>query len=141
MFGSDCSLLAGGLTLESFCIRRAGGPLESEHGECLLPMPPVGTVLDQRMTQKVSSANGDKKKQSFLDRDLFVVNSSVTDDAVTLHGFDVTVQLESPASSKYSNCIVDSLLFYRRVLLNFALRLQYRTGCKYCLYHSNHLQC
>lgn len=87
-------------TEASLVYDRAGGPLEPGNGERLLPMPPVGVVLDQRMIQKVSSAEGDKKKQTFLDRDLFVISCSVTDDAVTLYGFDVTVQLESPASSE-----------------------------------------
>jgi len=96
----DAVLSVSMLTLASPAIHRAGGPLEPQNGESLLAMPPVGVVMDQRMIQKVSSADGDKKKQSFLDRDLFVVSCSVTDNAVSLYGFDVTVQLESPASSE-----------------------------------------
>jgi hypothetical protein len=62
--------------------------------------PPVGVILDQRMIQKFSSSgNGDKNKQSLLERDVFAVSCTVTDDAVILYGFDVTVQLDSPASS------------------------------------------
>lgn len=91
------------------CFSRSGGPIELDNGSVLLPMPPVTVVLDQRMVQKTSSADGDRKKQSFLDRDLFAVSCSVTDDAVTLFGFDVTVQMESPASRKWS-CHTKSLL-------------------------------
>jgi hypothetical protein len=69
-------------------------------GEDLIAAPPVGVILDQRMIQKVSpSDNGDKKKQTLLERDVFAVSCTVTDDAVILYGFDVTVQLDSPASS------------------------------------------
>lgn len=52
------------------------------------------------MIHKVTTADSDKKKQSFLDRDLFAVSCSAADDAVTLQGFELTVQLESPASSE-----------------------------------------
>ena len=86
----------------SFYLCRSGGPIELDNGNTLLPMPPVAVVLDQRMIQKTSSVDGDRKKQSFLDRDLFAVSCSVTDDAVTLFGFEVTVQMESPASRKCS---------------------------------------
>lgn len=69
-------------------------------GKDLIAAPPVGVILDQRMVQKVSSNdNSDKKKQSLLERDVFAVSCTVTDDAVILYGFDVTVQLDSPASS------------------------------------------
>lgn len=64
-------------------------------------MPPLSVVLDQRMIHKASSADGDKKKKSFLGRDLFAVSCSVTEDAVTLCGFDVTLEMESPASREY----------------------------------------
>jgi hypothetical protein len=84
----------------AFCLSRSGGPIELDNGSNLLPMPPVAVVLDQRMIQKTSSVDGDTKKRSFLDRDLFAVSCSVTDDAVTLFGFNVTVQMESPASGK-----------------------------------------
>ena len=86
--------------MSSPALYRAGGPIELTNGQHLLAMPPVGVVLDQRMIQKVTTADSDKKKRSFLDRDLFAVSCSVADDAVTLYGFDVTVQLESPASSE-----------------------------------------
>mmetsp|Transcript_19587 Transcript_19587/g.35557 ORF Transcript_19587/g.35557 Transcript_19587/m.35557 type:complete len:847 (-) Transcript_19587:44-2584(-) len=76
----------------------SGGPIELDNGSNLLPMPPVAVVLVQRMIQKTSSVDGDTKKRSFLDRDLFAVSCSVTDDAVTLFGFHATVEMESPAS-------------------------------------------
>ena len=112
--------------LKTYDDDRAGGPLEATNGQRLLPMPPVGLVLDQRMIQKVSSADGDKKKHSFLDRDLFAVNSSVTDDAVTLHGFDVTVQLDSPASSELI------VLFFLRQHSNIMASLTFSYSAVQC---------
>jgi hypothetical protein len=51
------------------------------------------------MTKIISSSNhGEKKKHSFLERAVFAVSCTVTDDTVIFYGFDVTVQLDSPAS-------------------------------------------
>lgn len=40
-----------------------------------------------------------REKNRFL-RDLFGVSCAVTDTAVTLYGFDITIQLDSPSSRK-----------------------------------------
>jgi hypothetical protein len=86
-------------TSNSFQLISAGGPLEPVDGKNLLAAPPVGVILDQRMIQKISSSSdGEKKRQSLLERDVFAVSCAVTDDAVILYGFHVTVQLDSPAS-------------------------------------------
>lgn len=73
----------------------------------LLAAPPVGVVLDQRMVEKVSPTNdGDKKRESSLERDVFAVSCTVTDDAVTLYGFDITVQSDSPVSRESILCVL-----------------------------------
>ena len=94
------------LTLKS--VFRTGGPLRPVDGKELLPAPPVSVVLDQRMIQKaLVASDGEKRKQSILEKDLFAVSCTVTDDAVTLCGFDVTIQMDSPTSSKCVRAVSD----------------------------------
>jgi hypothetical protein len=57
--------------------------------------------LNQKVVQTDSVSNeGEKKKNAFLERDLFALGCSVDDVGVKLHGATIKVHLDAPHSGK-----------------------------------------
>ena len=66
-----------------------------------MQIPPVGVMLHQHMVQKkYLTSDGETKKQSYLQREVFGMTCSVDDTAATLHAFLVSATVDSPSHSK-----------------------------------------
>ena len=67
----------------------------------LIPSPPLSVLLDQQLIENESqSLDGEKKKTSYLEQQLFGVGCSSTADALTLYPLDITVVLDNPVAGK-----------------------------------------
>jgi hypothetical protein len=75
----------------------AGGAVESLEGKTFMTTPPISVTLDQRLIHRIIQSEGEKKKQSYLERNLFAITCSVSDTALTLYALDATVITSSPA--------------------------------------------
>jgi hypothetical protein len=81
--------------------------LTSVDGIKLLPAPPLSVLLDQQLIEnELHSLDGEKKKTSYLEQQLFGVACSSTPDALTLYPLDMSVVLESPVAGNYSRLLV-----------------------------------
>lgn len=90
---------------ELCCPCRAGSTIDSADGDddnkSYIPAPPVSVVLDQKVVQTDSVSNeGEKKKNAYLERDLFALWCSAADDGIRLYGAKVKVHLDTPYSGK-----------------------------------------
>ncbi|CAB9497839.1 expressed unknown protein [Seminavis robusta] len=78
----------------------AGENLDSVDGISLLPAPPVSVLMDQQLIENESkSVDGEKKKTSYIQQQLFGVGCSSTPEALTLYPLDLSVTLDSPISA------------------------------------------
>jgi hypothetical protein len=86
----------------SFVLRRAGENLTSVDGIKLIPAPALSVLLDQQLIEKESqSLDGEKKKTSYLEQQLFGVGCSSTPDALTLYPLDMSVVLDNPVAGTF----------------------------------------
>ena len=73
-------------------------------GISFLQAPPLSLLIDQTLTETASrTSDGEKMKQAHTTQEFFGICCSVGDDGLTLHGVNVTVQLDTPTSGKYIN--------------------------------------
>lgn len=82
------------------CLCRAGDPFDKKvDGIELLPAPPLSVLLDHQLIEtETKTTDGDKKKTSFIEQNLFAIGCTATMECLTLYPVDVTVQLDTPIS-------------------------------------------
>ncbi|KAL3788547.1 hypothetical protein ACHAW5_009393 [Stephanodiscus triporus] len=77
----------------------AGGPINDESNSDLLHVPPLSVPLRQRIVEKLAKeGDGETKRLSQLQRELFAVSAKINNDAIELACFDVLTMSESASS-------------------------------------------
>mgnify|MGYP005845856475 CR=1 FL=1 len=80
----------------------AGEPLNTIDGAPLLPAPLLSILLDHRLIEnETRTTDGEKKKTSYIEQQLFAIGCSATDQGLTLYPMDVTVHLDTPISGTF----------------------------------------
>ena len=83
---------------------RAGDPLDRVDGVTLLNAPPLSVLLDQQLIETESkTADGEKKKTSYIEQHLFAIGCAATPECLTLYPIDISVHLDTPVAGKSSN--------------------------------------
>jgi hypothetical protein len=86
--------------------------MESIDGINLLGAPPVSIVIGQELVEtSVMKSDGIIVKTSYVHQSLFSIACAVSDGALSLYPFDVTVTLESPTA--FPDKISCSLLVFK----------------------------
>ncbi|KAL3796692.1 hypothetical protein HJC23_009992 [Cyclotella cryptica] len=77
----------------------AGGPIRDESNRGIINVPPLSVMLRQRMIEKVvKEDDGEIKRVSQLEGELFAVTAKFNDESLDLVCFDVLTVLESASS-------------------------------------------
>lgn len=80
---------------------RAGDPLDRVDGVTLLNAPPLSVLLDQQLIENESkTADGEKKKTSYINQHLFAIGCAATPESLTLYPIDISVHLDTPVAGK-----------------------------------------
>ena len=81
---------------------RAGGPINDELNSDLLRVPPLSVPLCQRIVEKlVTEGDGETKRISQIQGELFAVTAKINNDAIGLVCFDVLTVSESASSGEW----------------------------------------
>jgi hypothetical protein len=81
---------------------RAGGPINDESNSDLLRVPPLSVPLRQRIVEKlVTEGDGETKRISQIQGELFAVSAKISNDAIGLVCFDVLTVSESASSGEW----------------------------------------
>ena len=119
---------------------RAGGPIIDELNSELIRLPPLSVPLRQRIVEKLTKENdGETKRISLLEGELFAVSAKANTDTLDLICFDVLTISESASSREFDftymmfyekkitllpdNCLL--LVCSRRILILVPTRLEY----------------
>jgi hypothetical protein len=80
---------------------RAGGPISDETNPGLLCVPPLSVPLRQRIVEKlVKEGDGESKRVSQLQGEIFAVSARVFNEAIEMVCFDVLTKSESASSGE-----------------------------------------
>lgn len=78
----------------------AGDPLGKVDGVPLLNAPPLSVLLDQQLMENESkTADGEKKKTSYIEQQLFAIGCAVSAENLTLYPMDISVHLDTPVAA------------------------------------------
>ena len=81
---------------------RAGGPINDELNSDLLRVPPLSVPLRQRIVEKLATeGDGETKRISQVQGELFAVTAKINNDAIGLVCFDVLTVSESASSGEW----------------------------------------
>ena len=97
-------------------IFRAGGPISDKSNSDLIRVPPLSVPLRQRIVEKLTKeGDGETKRMSQLQGELFAVSAKANNDTLDLVCFDILTMSESASSGE--------LYFYISQLLCMKIRL------------------
>ena len=72
-------------------------------GVALLNAPPLSVLLDQQLIENESkTADGEKKKTSYIEQHLIAIACASTAENLTLYPIDISVHLDTPVAGKAS---------------------------------------
>jgi hypothetical protein len=78
---------------------RAGGNIATLDDISFLPTPPLSLLIDQKLIESTSrTSDGEKVKHAHTEQELFGICCSVNENALTLYGTELKVQLDTPTS-------------------------------------------
>ena len=83
-----------------------GGPVteKEEGGASFISTPPLSVIMNQQLVEHhASDTNGEKSTTMRLERELCGMTSSVSNEAISLHLFDICVQTDSATSRKFTS--------------------------------------
>ena len=85
---------------------RAGGPIvDAVSYSDLIRVPPLSVPLRQRIVEKLTrEGDGETKRTSQLEGELFAVSARVNDNSLALVCFDVLAVSESASSGEWLPC-------------------------------------
>jgi hypothetical protein len=91
---------------------RAGGNIATLDDISFLPTPPLSLLIDQKLIESTSrTSDGEKVKHAHTEQELFGICCSVNEDALTLYGTELKVQLDTPTSvPNRTSCSLAQLL-------------------------------
>lgn len=100
------------LTFCTFSLKlfRAGGPIKDESNKGNnINAPPLSVRLRQRMVEKiVKEDDGEIKRVSLLEGELFAVTAKFSDESLDLVCYDVVTLLESASSGEQCHsCVIN----------------------------------
>lgn len=85
----------------SSCYYRAGGPITDKSNSDLIRVPPLSLPLRQHIIEKlVKEGDGETKRVSQLEGELFAVSAKANNDTLDLVCFDVLMISESASSGE-----------------------------------------
>ena len=80
-------------------LHSAGGPIKDDANSGILHVPPLSVLMHQRMVEKdVKEGDGDTKKVSHIEGEVFAVTADINESSLELICFDVLTVLESASS-------------------------------------------
>ena len=93
---------------------RAGGPIGQKLQDiAFVPAPPLSIRLQQELVEtSTTTSDGAPKKKSYLEQVLFALSCTMNDQGVMLVPLEIHTRLDTPASSKSSDCTLSTSLLH-----------------------------